>query len=69
MQADLIAAKENLTKILTSKDLKATVRATLFNHQASLFVIVCIIDCSNEFELLPCSCWRWLSGMNSIDLY
>jgi hypothetical protein len=35
MQADLITAKENLTKILTSKDLKATVCAPLFTHQAS----------------------------------
>ncbi len=48
LQANLITAKESLTKILTSKDLKATVRATLFTLQASYFVIVCIIDCSNE---------------------
>lgn len=35
MQADLITAKESLTKILTSKDVKATVCATLLTPHAS----------------------------------
>lgn len=33
MQIDLIKAKESLTKILSSKDIKATVCDALFIHQ------------------------------------
>lgn len=44
MQTDLIKAKQSLTKVLTSKDVKATVCAALFTHEAMKFnsYVICV---------------------------
>ena len=70
MQTELIKARESLTKILTSKDVKATVCFTSCTLIASfwiffsLYMLINWVHC-NSF----CSYWTWLSGMRSIDLY
>jgi hypothetical protein len=50
MQGELVKAKKSLTKILTSKDVKATVCTTLFTHQSfnsNILLFFCLVNYVN----------------------
>lgn len=72
LQADLVKARESLTKILTSKDIKATVCTLLL-----ITVLLCYSfksytgqgtksSAQLRYFYLVCSYWRCLSKMSSI---